>query len=259
VKVAAIDGIASCTVTDTNNRTLYIVADTDVTLSSVGAVTTLGASQGTWTATYDTADELFAITHHEHGVEVTGPADTMRISRVTLTLSTDLITANVFAGYVMGTAYTETYATSHAATMAALALEIEANAAVSTVTVSGDDLIINAAAGYSLRVNGWAVTLGASQPTVTQTDERLDGDDSVVIEAAEMFNGLRRGVVWVYTEQAVDSDDPVYLRFMANGTGYTPGQFRKDADTDKATLIAGANFQQSGVAGGAVPVEINLP
>lgn len=54
---------------------------------------------------------------------------------------------------------------------------------------------------------------------------------------------VRRGVVAVYIDSAVDRGDPVFLRYSATagGTGIV-GCFRNDADTSKAMAIANASF-----------------
>lgn len=77
--------------------------------------------------------------------------------------------------------------------------------------------------------------------------------------AADMVNVMRQGAIWVRPEQAVVAGDPAYVRHTANGAGKTPGRFRKDADTDKADLIAGARFRTSAAADGLAILEINLP
>jgi len=256
-KVAAIDGIASCTVTGGANRTLTITAEDNVALSGL-TITTTGGSAVTWSYTYDTNDSLYAISFAEAGLEQAGLEDGL-IDKVEIEFSTNLITGNVAAGYINGTAISVTYATSHANTMALLQAAIEAVAGVAYVEVSGNVLTIHADPGYSLRAKSWAVTGGASQPTTTVTSTDTSSGGEVYYAATEPVNGLRKGRVYVQVEEAVDSDDTVYWRFMANGTGKTPGQFRKSDDSGTAVAVAGAVFVTSAAANGFAVVEINLP
>ncbi len=88
----------------------------------------------------------------------------------TITLSGDLITANVFAVTVNGAPVAVTYATSHLDTMNAIDTAISAIDGVASVTVGGGSnrvLTITGEAGYDLSVAGAVVTLGASQATAT--------------------------------------------------------------------------------------------
>lgn len=70
---------------------------------------------------------------------------------------------------------------------------------------------------------------------------------------------LTRGRIYVKVEQDVALGDPVFLRFEVGAPGTAVGQFRKNADTDKAYLIEGARFVRAAQAGGLAVVEINLP
>lgn len=71
---------------------------------------------------------------------------------------------------------------------------------------------------------------------------------------------LKRGRIWVYSEQAVSPSDTVFLRHTANGAGTAAGQFRKDIDTANAISLTGlARFASSTTAAGLVIVEVNIP
>jgi hypothetical protein len=89
---------------------------------------------------------------------------------VKFVLSTNLITANVVTSTINGIAVTPiTYATSHAATMAAWETAIETALGAGTVaTVSGNEMTVYKP-GTDLNIATITVTLGASQPTVTTT------------------------------------------------------------------------------------------
>ncbi|MNS39595.1 hypothetical protein D3C72_718820 [compost metagenome] len=69
---------------------------------------------------------------------------------------------------------------------------------------------------------------------------------------------MTRGRVLVKVEQNVVPGDAVYLRIAANGAGTAAGQFRKDADTDKAVAITKARWTEAIAAGGVGVLEFGL-
>jgi len=85
-------------------------------------------------------------------------------------LSADLIASNSVSGTINGTTFGPVvYATSHDATMAALKTAIETALGTGTVaTVTGNNMAV-VKPGTDLNTATLAVTLGASQPTVTTT------------------------------------------------------------------------------------------
>jgi hypothetical protein len=89
----------------------------------------------------------------------------------------------------------------------------------------------------------------------------VESDSSTTVQthaAYAAFPVVKKGPLWVRTEQNVTPADPVFIRFTANGTGKDVGQVRKDADTDKAVQATYCRFLQSGSADGLVPVDVNL-
>jgi hypothetical protein len=72
------------------------------------------------------------------------------------------------------------------------------------------------------------------------------------------FTLVRKGRIWVWSEQAVCPTDRVYVRYTASGDNVV-GNFRKDADSTTATYLLGARFATETTAAGLVLLEINLP
>jgi hypothetical protein len=69
----------------------------------------------------------------------------------------------------------------------------------------------------------------------------------------------RRGVIWVYTEEAVSPTDEVRVRHTANGAGKEVGQFLEDADSGKSLLITnGAHWRSSTSGAGLAMLEIDM-
>lgn len=74
----------------------------------------------------------------------------------------------------------------------------------------------------------------------------------------EAITVLRKGRLWVYSEQAVNPTLSVYLRHTVNG-GNVPGDFRVDADTNKADLVASAKWLNVTTGAGLALLEVNIP
>lgn len=193
----------------------------------------------------------------------------------TVTYSTDFIASNVIDVSVNGTAITPvTYATSHAATMAAVAAAVDgltgfsASATGDVLTITADD------ASVTLTVTS-AVTLGSSQPTVAiaytssdifigvalQEHTLVQNYDTGVVQYAvnDTVSVLSQGRVYVPTEQTVSPSTGIYLRYLDNGAGKTPGQWRADADTSKAFAITRARWLYGTTGAGVGVLQVNLP
>lgn len=67
----------------------------------------------------------------------------------------------------------------------------------------------------------------------------------------EMVPVLRKGQLWVYTEEAVSDGDPVFVRISAGAGGSALGAFRNDADGGSCVQVVGALFIQNSSAGAA--------
>lgn len=218
-------------------------------------------------------------------MRVPNTSDRVRLSKAnyaTLTASADLIASNSTIVTVDGVATTATvYATSHAATMAAIVAKI---AALSTVAnawldTTNNKVIHIVAVGPDIEAEA-ETTLGDTQATWTaaasfrasdffglaQLSQRLEGGLPNVDNAAEypvesLANILRRGRLYVNFETAFDPDkDTLYVRHTA-ATGKHIGDFRKDADTNKAVSLAGLPIRVVShlSAAGMGVIEINLP
>ncbi len=68
---------------------------------------------------------------------------------------------------------------------------------------------------------------------------------------------LVRGIIGVKVQQNVTPASAVYWIHTPQ-TGQRKGQFRADADTNRAVQITNARFLKSGTAGSVVPLSINL-
>ena len=69
--------------------------------------------------------------------------------------------------------------------------------------------------------------------------------------STEVLSVIRSGYVFVKVEQAVTAGDSVFFVHTGN-----VGQFRKDANTDKADAITGATFETAAAAGGIALVRL---
>ena len=78
-------------------------------------------------------------------------------------------------------------------------------------------------------------------------------------EIDEEFPVLKKGRIWVYSEQAVNPTLAVFLRHTTTTTE-VPGDFRVDLDTDKADDISTvASWVSTTTGAGLALLEINVP
>lgn len=218
-------------------------------------------------------------------IRVPNTKDQVRLTRpnyATLTVSADLIASNSTIVTVDGTATTATvYATSHAATMAAIVTKVAALATVAKawLDTSNNRIIHIIGVGATITAAG-ETTLGATQPTwaaiasvyaanffgIVQGTQAMEGalpnaDNEGSYAAKSLVNVLRKGRIAVNFETAFDPDkDTLYVRYTAD-TGLYIGDFRNDADTSKATSLAGLPIRVIShlTAAGLGIIEIDLP
>lgn len=69
---------------------------------------------------------------------------------------------------------------------------------------------------------------------------------------------LRKGRIWLLSEDAIAAGVKPYIRHTANG-GSLPGNIRSDADTAKADQIEGVITLSATTGAGLVLCEVNLP
>lgn len=201
-----------------------------------------------------------------------------------MVLDADLVTSNSIAITLNGVVMTPiVFASTHDATMTAIAVAVALEPNIDTAVVSDANnrtLTITADQGQVAVLNSFVVTLGASQASATITNGTQDSFYGVALRIQnktnllnatgsngpapyyedEAVSMLTRGRVYVYVENAVDSDDPVYLRFVQGGDAdELVGQFRSDADGGDATLVADARWIFGASADGLAVLEINMP
>ena len=220
-----------------------------------------------------------------------GTAYVARSNQATLTIGSDLGASNVLAGNItviapdgtsVTTAYTETYASSNAATMGALTAELDALDNI-TATLGADGsgnanrrITVNAAAGYSVYFASGAVT-GGSAVTVTLANTlngtiygpsvaaERDPDSSGVVDF-EQFDDvglMRKGYLAVGTDSTLNPGDTPYIRIVAEaGTNKGLGQLTNAAGTGPIKAIDASAYLsiERGVTGaGLVVVAVNRP
>lgn len=198
-----------------------------------------------------------------------------------LVFDADIVTGNNIDLDINGDAITTVpFNSTHLITMGDLATEIASHADVGSCALDPADtsnrtLIVTANDGEDINLTSIAVTGGGSQAngTFTQgTRDVLEGlsthvysliadQNTGIVEYAidDPVNITRIGAIYVYAEEALTSDDPVYCRFLAGGAGEDPGQFRKDDDSGKAFLVSNVAYKETITAAGIVKLEINLP
>lgn len=179
-----------------------------------------------------------------------------------MNFSTALVTGNVINGTVDGIAITPvTYATSNAATLAALATQLQALASIETAVSNGTNAItITYATGRTPVFGPFVVTGGAGQAVITFAQSQTAtffgvtqavynkqnsfnaGNDPLLAGQLPYFTGdpvptLTQGRIYVVPETVITANSPVYIRFAPNGANTTLGLFRGDADSGTCLLI----------------------
>lgn len=80
-------------------------------------------------------------------------------------------------------------------------------------------------------------------PGITSTTVTADYVDG------ESVSVLRRGDLWVYTEEALSEGDDVYVRIASGAGGSVLGAFRNDADSASCVQVVGAKVRRDATAG----------
>ncbi|MCP3683873.1 MAG: hypothetical protein GY861_14405 [bacterium] len=199
-----------------------------------------------------------------------------KINKTIITMTADLVAGDIVDISINGNAIASyTYAVSHNASMTAIAALVQALTGIDTAVSSARIITVLADDGVTISTVTEAVTNGGAGTAVASsaestTDDTLyavasqsnfleqDADGVVSYAATETLNGLRSGRLYVYVEEAVTSDDTVYLRFLANGATKIPGQFRKSADSSKAFACSNCRFVTSAGAGEYAILELGL-
>jgi hypothetical protein len=211
-----------------------------------------------------------------------------RVNQSVNVFSADLITGNTVNATVNGVAITPVvFATSHLATMNAIAAEIAALPNIASAVVGGANnrtITIMSDNGTSITVTGFLVTGGASQATVTTTDSAFGaffGVSMLVYNKMNVWNPsndpeiagqepyytgdpvpvLTMGRIYVVPETVVTAESAVYVRFTGNGLNQTLGLFRGDADSATCQLIPATSAkwrEGNGTVGGIAVLELTL-
>lgn len=207
--------------------------------------------------------------------------------------SADLITGNTVNATVNGVAITPVvYATSHLATMQAVANAIAAIPSVASAVVGGASnrtITIISNVGTATTVSSFVVTGGASQATVTTTASQsgtffgvtmaiynrmatwipntgpnlsLSSGIPTPYYQGEVAPTLTQGRIYVVPETVITSNSAVYLRVAPSGLNTTLGSFRGDADSGSCVLIPATTAiwrEGNGTVGDLAVLELNIP
>lgn len=198
-------------------------------------------------------------------------------NKVSVTYSADFIASNSMPMTVNGLAITPVvYATSHAATFAALIAAIDALAGVSAVAGTGREILITVDdAASNITVSDYAVTGGVTQPTLTIAytstgvfegvsvlrhgqPVTVGGNDQYEINDA--VNVMTRGCIWVYVVATVAYGDDAYA---FNDKAYTANQGQFTNSSSGNLAVPSGKFRSAAAGTTSTPVlallELNLP
>ncbi len=172
-------------------------------------------------------------------------------NQATLVLDNDLVTSNVLSGNIVvggvTTAYTETFASTHLATMQALAAEIQAIDGVLTATVGGANnrtITVISDPGVDVYFASGAVTLGASQAGVTRANTCTLPVAGIAVHSqkSEDSNG---NVEYLYLKDAVpfltNGDVVIRTDDAANVSSTLHFRFYQESGADKERGMIGTS------------------
>lgn len=103
-------------------------------------------------------------------------------------------------------------------------------------------------------ITGQGALLGVVASSQSYESQRDGASPNVPAKFA--FNIIHRGPVVVYSEQAVDPTQPVFVRFTDNGA-LLAGNVRVDGDSGKAVQYPNAKFLGTTTGAGPVAIELN--
>jgi hypothetical protein len=211
-------------------------------------------------------------------VGATGGIDGKNIykSKASLTYSADFIAINSTIVTVDGVDTSAVvYATSHAATFAALIAAIDALDGVSAAAGTGREILITVDGAVSNIIVSSATTGGGSQPTTTIAYTSVDVFEGVAAlrhgqptqigaddkyQVNDAVNVLTRGVIAVEVVASVAFGDSVYV-YNDKSNPSNQGQFTNSASGNLA--VAGAKFVSAAAGSTSTPalakIEFNLP
>lgn len=144
-----------------------------------------------------------------------------------------------------------TYASSHAATLAAVVTAIEAVSGVNAGTgSSGRTITVVGDSGNIIRLSGFVVAAGASQANVSydstvpfegvavQEMKQPDSNGDVYYSPYDAVNIAKRNEMWVEVDRAVSYTDIPYVRIVADsGDGQDCGDFTTSANAAEALSL----------------------
>lgn len=176
------------------------------------------------------------------------------LDKLALTFSADFVASNVIAGSILGQAVSVTYATSHAATFAALVTALDAVAGVDIVASDATARTITLKTDGKFTALALAVTGGASQATLAialPTDRVLAGialrvqkaPVSAVLGArydlTEAVPVMVEGGIWVEASKAVSAFAKAYLTTSGKFTDSAVGAIATKYSFNSSTTAAG--------------------
>lgn len=209
---------------------------------------------------------------------VTGGTDVKNIfkSKASITYDINFEASNSITFTVNGVSITPVvYATSHAATFAALIAAIDALSGVSAVAGTGREILVTVDAAAANITVASVVTGGTNQAVGTIVYTSVDVFEGIAAlrhgqpvtvggsdqyEINDVVNVLTKGVIWVQVVATVAYGDSVYV-YNDKSNSANQGQFTNSSSGNLA--VSGARFVSAAVGTTGTPalakVEINQP
>lgn len=262
VAIAALAPVSTCTFAS-NDFVITGVDNEDLTTTIV--ITAITGNMTITSTVYTTSDTFFGIAVATQALEQ-GSRRADVLDQSVITISGDVLnTADTVIVTVNGVAAaTVTYATSEAVTLGLVSAAVSIMAGIASVSVSGRVLTVLSNPGLPLVINSVVIAdnaLAAVAPSaaiVASSQDVTSNAGQVVYDAGDVVSTLRKGQIYVLAEEAITTDDSVFVRFRASGS-LVKGGFRTDVDSGTAVAVTGWHYTKGASAGGFAIVETNLP
>lgn len=203
-----------------------------------------GIALGRFMGAYNTAETKFQNLY----------SDQATLSLTAALVTGDDVDLDIVVNGVSTSLTTTSYASSHAATMAAIETKLEAVDGIASATVDGNDIVVAADPDTDIYIANAAVTSGGAGTAVASStntctkviigpsvQEELDPDSNgnVTFANTEAVGALRQGNIAVQADGTINPNGSVFVRFyQENTTNKARGMLSTSAGSSPTKAIA---------------------
>ena len=134
--------------------------------------------------------------------------------------------------------------------------------AVAEVAIPFGRVVVRGSADGRVKLPTVSTDLSASAPAIVMgismraLDDDTDASDVAQYEVGRTVSFIDFGVIWGITEENVTQGDAVTARYAAGGSGL--GTFGLTTGASERSVLTGARFMASALAGNLVPIRLRM-